>query len=77
MEMAERVRQEGKYSEQEQEQKEAADWTAKKGRDGTAKDELQERPDLEAGTAVGNPFEKRKIAAQYLAFLRGTASSRP
>ena len=77
MEMAERGRQEGKYSEQEQEQKEAADWTAKKGRDGTAKDELQERPDLEAGTAVGNPFEKRKIAAQYLAFLRGTASSRP
>lgn len=77
MEMAERVRQEGKYSEQEQEQKEAADWTAKKGRDGTAKDELQEKPDLEAGTAVGNPFEKRKIAAQYLAFFRGTASSRP
>ena len=77
MEMAERVRQEGKYSEQEQEQKEAADWTAKKGRDGTAKDELQEKPDLEAGTAVGNPFEKRKIAAQYLAFLRGTASSGP
>ena len=77
MEMAERVRQEGKYSEQEQEQKEAADWTAKKGRDGTAKDELQEKPDLETSTAVGNPFEKRKIAAQYLAFLRGTASSRP